>query len=255
MIPEEHQQIARQYVYAVVPAGSADLRDQSGINGGPVQEVRYGPVAALVTPIDGDRVRPSRANLSAHQHVVGAAHKSGPALPVRFGTVMPDERTVMEELLEPRAYQFESMLTEFDGKDEFRIKCRYLPDVPLREVVRRSKPVRRLRDRMRAPGSRATQADQMRLGEFVMAGLEEIRDEDGDALIGALSHHILAWEPIDDPAEDVPFHAAVLVDRGRIPELEQALERIAAEQRERMQVELIGPLPLWDFSHVSVGAA
>lgn len=252
MTPDRGQSY-RQYVYAVVPAISADPPAEAGIDGGPIGLIRHGSVAALATPVDSDRVRPSRANLNAHQQVVGAAHKRGPVLPVRFGTVMPDAAAVAEELLEPGADRFESMLAEFEGKDEFRVKCRYLPDVALREVVQRSKPVQRLRARMRSAGSGARQAEQVRLGELVMAGLEQIREEDGDAVLNALAPHILAWEPADDKAEDVPFHAAVLVDRPRIGELEQLLERIAAEQQDRMQVELIGPLPLWDFSRVSAG--
>lgn len=241
-----------QYVYAVVPADLARSVHETGVDEQPVGYVRHGNVAALTSPAVRDRVRPSRANLAAHQHVVGSAHRNGPALPVRFGTVMPGETAVVQDLLEPGRHDFETLLSQLAGKDEYRVKCRYIGDVALREVVEGSRSIQRLRAKA---GPNARPAMQMRLGELVFAGLERLRHQDAVAVIDALAPHVLAWDQIEDATEDVALHAALLVDRAAVSRMEQALERFGQAQEHRLQIELIGPLPLWDFSQATQGAA
>jgi hypothetical protein len=248
------------YVYGIVLPSTVDRFEVSGIGGQPVEAVVHGRTAALTSSVGGGRVRPSRANLMAHQQVVSAAHSCGPVLPVRFGTVMPDREAVVSELLEPERRQFETWLSNLDGKDEYRVKCEYLPDIPLRDVVARSRSLQRLRQRVQSAGQSARQSDRLALGELVMAELERLREIDSARMLDALAPHILAWEPLADgpgnaASPEGPLHAAVLVDRGETARLEAALERAADSQRGRMSIELTGPLPPWDFTHVTAGAA
>ena len=249
------EQDVLQCVYGVVPARTADALHETGVDGRPVGAIRHGPVAALTSPVDSDRVRPSRSNLSAHERVVTSAHRVGPVIPVRFGTVMPDHSVVLSELLVPGRRRLEAMLQHLDGKDEFRVKCRYLEDVALREVVERSRTIQRLRQRLLSVPKAVSQGERIRLGELVAAELAMLRQRDAATLIESLAPHVLSWEQLDDPSEDVPLHAAVLVDRRNVAQLESALERIADAQRTRMHIELIGPLPAWDFCDALAGAA
>ncbi len=242
------------YVYAVVPAGSAPQVEATGIDGALVGHVRCEAVAALTSSVGGPRVRPARANLLAHQSVVSCAYAAGPVLPVRFGTVMP-ESAVDADLLEADHDRLAAMLADFAGKDEFRIRCRYLTDVPLREIVETNRSVQRLRQRVRAGGPAAGRSTQVRLGELVFAEMEKVKERDAAAVFQRLAPHLLAWEPLEDRSDDTALHAAVLVERGEIAKMEAALEQISREQVQRIQLDLIGPLPPWDFSHVSAGAA
>ena len=251
-MPVAFQPESPKYVYAVVPADVAGDVEEAGVDGQPVAMVRHGRLAAIVSPAARERIRPSRANLAAHQNVVGAAHRLGPALPVRFGTVMPGETAVIRDLLEPGRHQFEQFLAEFDGKDEYRVKCSYLPDVALREVVEGSRAIQKLRTQA-GPGAHPSK--QLRLGELVFAGLERLRHRDAGAVLDSLAPHVVAWEQIEDGSDDVALHAAFVVDRAAVERMEQALERFGQAQKERLHVELIGPLPLWDFSQATPGAA
>lgn len=244
---------ALHYIYAIVPAGPAGKLKVGGLDEQPVRTIECGPVAAVASPAGSQKIRPSRANLSAHQKVVSAAHAIGPVLPVRFGTVMP-RSAVRPDLLEPRHRGFAEMLAELEGSDEFRIKCRYLPDVALREAVEANRSIQRLRHKIRSAGQAVRQADRMHLGELVFAELERMRNRDARALMDPIAPHILAWEPIDDPSDDVALHVAVLVDKRSFAQLEAVLEQVAQRQEGRIRMELIGPLPPWDFSNVSAGA-
>lgn len=244
------------YVYAVVWARQAgSLLGRPGIDGAPVDTVTWGDLAALTSPLDAARVRPTRANLSTHQEVVADAHRNGPVLPVQFGTVMPGAETVVQKLLSPDEQLMAELLAGLEGKDEYRIKARFLPDVALREVVAANKAVQKLRARVQSAGSDARMGDKMQLGELVAAELEALQEKEARALMAQVLPHILEWEPLDARSDDVPLHAAVLVDRRRAGDLEAALESVAQAQKGRLEIDLVGPLAAWDFSRAWAGAA
>lgn len=251
-MPVAFQPESPLYVYGVVPADLARRDEERGVDGQPVSFVRHGKLAAVTSPAIRDRIRPSRANLAAHQDVVSRAHRRGPILPVRFGTVMPGETAVVRDLLEPARHDFEAVLADFAGKDGYRIKCCYLEDVALREVVESSRAIQRLRAQAVA-GTHPS--NQIRLGELVFAGLERLRHRDAVAVMDAVAGHVLAWEEIEDGSQEVALHAAVMVERSAVARMEEALERFGRAQKDRLRVELIGPLPLWDFSQAAPGAA
>lgn len=241
----------RLYVYAVVGAGSTLRPDVTGIGGAPVTVVRRGRLAAAVSAVSADRIRPTRANVLAHQQLVSSLHEAGPVLPVRFGAVMEDEREVATNLLDPAAADLEERLDWLEGKDEYRLKVRYLPDVALREAVAGNPSIQRLRTRLQKAGGRAGRAEQMQLGELVVAELEQIRGRDALQIADRVAPHATAMQTVDDRSDDVPLHVALLVDRGRMAGLEADLEEISRQQEDRLDLELIGPLPAWDFSDLA----
>lgn len=237
------------YLYGVVAAEGAERTARAagtGVDSGPVETVRSGPVAALVGALDRPRIRPSRANVLAHQQVVARAHAIGPVVPVRFATVMDGGRTELQGFLADGAGHFEGLLNDFDGRDEYRLRVRYLPEVALREVVAGNRSIQRLRDRVRSAGH-PRPADQLALGEQVAAVLADLRHLDATALVRVAGPHVESWRELDDGSEDVAAHLALMVDRGAVGALEDSLERYGRTQRQRLQVELVGPLPLWDF--------
>jgi Gas vesicle synthesis protein GvpL/GvpF len=244
----------RRYVYGVVPAGPLPIgKGDKGVEGADVNAVGWGPVTALVSPIGADRVRPSRANVTAHHRVVSIAHQAGPVLPVRFGTVIPDDEVVVSELLRPNAEHYRAMLGEVQGCDEYRLKVRYLPEVALADVVDRHPAVRKLRARLAASSGAASTAEKMRLGELVFAGLQRLRDEDASAVIGAVRDTVETWVQLEDRSEDVAVHLALLVRRGRRGRLDSAMEAFGDRQAARLKMEFTGPLAPWDFTGMAGG--
>lgn len=242
-------------VYAVVPSDTPEtkLAGADGIDGAPLELIRDGAIAALVSATRTERLRPTRAALAAHESVTALAHRIGPALPVRFGTLFPDPEAVARDLLGAKRDHLEGLIREFCGRDEYRLRARYLSNVALSEVVSRSRQVQRLRQRIN--GHAAGQAAQIQLGELVVAGLEALREEDADAIMKHVAPIMVAGQRLPDRAEDTAVHLALLVDRDRADDLERAVEKLGAEQRGRMQVELIGPLAPWDFASIQTGAA
>lgn len=247
----------RQYVYAVVPSDMPMrcLDDQLGVEGQPLRLVEKGAVAAIVSSTQSERIRPTRAALSAHEQVAAVAHRCGPVLPVRFGSLFPDPDAVARDLLSSSRPELEDLLEAVRGKDEFRLRARYLTDVAVRDVVARSPEVQRLRRRLARLSGGAHRSAGVQLGELVMAGLEALREEDAVRIMGELAPLVEATEQLADRSEDTALHVALMVDRSQIEGLEGAIERVAKRQRERLHLELIGPLPPWDFTVIHAGAA
>lgn len=244
----------RQYVYAVVPAGASTVMGrQSGLEGSAVTETVFGEVAALTSSLGADRVRPSRANLAAHHHIVGLAHAVGPVLPVRFGTVLQGPGSVVDDLLQPNAALFGSRLEEVRGRDEFRLRVTYLPDIPLREVLERSAALRRKREWVLSRRHRVSQGHLIDLGQAVVVELEALRDADARMLLDRIAPTVERVQPLPDRSETVALHAALLVSRGRRETMERAVDALGQSQRDRMKAELVGPLAPWDFIEEAAG--
>ena len=238
-------------VYAVVPGDMPDekLAGEYGIDGEPLELVRNHGVGAIISKTSSERLRPTRAALTAHEKVTSLAHRLGPSLPVRFGTLLPGREAVARDLLGADPDRLRTMLREFTNRDEYRLRARYLTDVALTEVVARSRQVQKLRKKSQ------NQAAQIQLGEAVVSGIEALRAEDGSAVMKRLASYMVAWRRLADGGEDTAVHVAMLVDRERAGELEAAVEDLGEKQRERLHFELIGPLAPWDFTALEPGAA
>lgn len=108
------------YLYAIVWADQARcLGAISGLNGAEVRTVNTGRLAALVSdaPL---ALAPSLATVWEHERVVEAAIAEGPAVPVRLGTVLPDDNEVVG-LLARRAGEFQAALRRLEGMVELML--------------------------------------------------------------------------------------------------------------------------------------
>lgn len=94
-----------------------------GVRNQPVNKVRYGDLSAVVSNFSLQQLQANVDDVVAHQRVVEAIRKETRAtvLPVRFGTVLRNQREVTN-LLSKSHNEYKSQLLRFNGKDEFGIK-------------------------------------------------------------------------------------------------------------------------------------
>lgn len=242
-------ELPRRYVYAVVGAEGAETLavPGDGVHGAPVTLLPCGPVAAVVSPLGDKRVRSTRADLSAHERVVEHVAAATTTVPLQFGAVMPDEATVIDDLLAPNGEPLTKLLEDLAGKTEHRLKATYRGDSALREAVEGSAAIRRLRERIRSKGEAAAYHDRIQLGELVAAALRRIAEDDAAAILRRIEPHAQATAVLPSRREDVALHAAFLVDDGAVAGFDRAVEQLADDLQERMSFELVGPLAAWDF--------
>lgn len=239
----------RCYVYGVVKHGSVgDLAvPDGGLKGATVSAVGSADVAAIVSPLASERVRSSRADLSAHERVVEFVAATTTILPLQFGVVMPGEQAVVADFLEPNGAELSVLLDEMAGKAELRLKATYLGDVALQEAVAGSSSIRRLQEKVRSRGEAASYHDRIQLGELVLAALEQIKAAETAEILDRLGRHAVAAMTLNARRDDVAVHAAFLVDDATRARFDQAVDALAEDLGHRMSFELVGPLAPWDF--------
>src|SRR5690348_14130162 len=94
--------VEHYYIYAI---SAPDIRLPESVSGfgGPLHILPCGELGAVVSRVhasDADGVTPASTaeNLMRHEAVVEAVWAGGPALPVRFGTVLPNSDAVTHAL-------------------------------------------------------------------------------------------------------------------------------------------------------------
>lgn len=88
------------HVYAIVRRMATLPPDLTGLNGEPLSIVPWQALAAVVAVSADARIQPTAEALLQHEMVVETLCKAMPALPVRFGTVLPDTGAVARALAE-----------------------------------------------------------------------------------------------------------------------------------------------------------
>ncbi|MCP2336317.1 GvpL/GvpF family gas vesicle protein [Actinomadura rupiterrae] len=242
---------APQYVYGVVRSDAELPEGLTGLDGQPVKLIRHERVAALISDLPQGRALGERADLVAHQSVLQAFVDAGAAvLPFRFGAAMAGADAVRDELLAANADRLAAVLESIDGRVAVRVKGRYEQDAVLREVLAGDPEIAELSERLRGVPEDAADAvyyDRVRLGEMIVGALRERRANDSARLLTALAplaEAVSAHEPVRD--EDV-VDASLLVAAGERDRFEKAVEGLAEENRDRISLRLVGPLPPYDF--------
>lgn len=240
------------FVYGILPArdveaGSAAAAALSGLDGRPVEFVRSGALATAVSVVDPDRRPGRRADLLAYQSVLDGLARIGPVAPIRFGSVMPDADTVVDELLAPDEGYFVDLLERLRGRRQFNLRVTPVEEAALGELVAADPEIRRLRELTRGLPEEVSYRDRVRLGELVAHGLEQQSAQDADMVLGLvvpLADDYLVRNP---PSATEVVDVALLVDAARSDDLVDALEQYAEAWHQRLRLRLVGPLAPYDF--------
>jgi hypothetical protein len=237
------------YIYGIVPAGGPVGRPAPGVGdpAGRVTLVDHGEVAALVSEVDVTRPLGTPEDLLAHQRVIDEANAAVPVLPMRFGSVVSDPEAVSTELLEPYHDEFAEALEAISGRVQYVISGRYDGQAILTEVLDSEPEAAGLRQEIHGRDEAATRPARVRLGEIVGGAIEARREADTEEaakVIEPLSQAIADRDPVH---EFQAVHLAVLADRDRQAELEQAFDRLTSGWAPRVELRVLGPMAPYDF--------
>ena len=236
------------HVYGIVRSDATLPPGVMGLDEAPVRLVVHGTVAAAVNDIGLDRPPGRRAELMAYHRVLDELARSGPVVPVRFGSVLEDDRSVVEDLLAPDEGYFSEVLDQLAGRSQFNVKASYREGVALAEIVSTDPTVAALREQTRGLPPEAAYADRVRMGELVARDLEDKRAHDAQVLLDAIVVHSAAHRFTMGSGVDDVASFALLVDDDRRPDFEQQLEDLAEAVHERIRLSLVGPVAPYDFA-------
>ncbi|MEA2411140.1 MAG: hypothetical protein QOC77_1701 [Thermoleophilaceae bacterium] len=236
------------YVYGVTRAGAVERSPGEGIDGQAVEVATHGELAALVSDAPNVPVKASKRNLMAHSRVLQAVIADTCVLPMQFGVVMPGREAVEHELLAANAERLAEHLHILDPYVELDVRALCVEHVLLQAVVDERSDIARLRASLEGRPVESTYHESIRLGEMVAHAVAEKRAEVAHRILAQLEPLAAAAEPGDALHEQMVANVAFLVERGRVPEFDAAVDALGRELVDpEVRVRYLGPLPPHNF--------
>ncbi|MEW2287714.1 GvpL/GvpF family gas vesicle protein [Streptomyces sp. NPDC047841] len=233
------------YVYGITARSHPALPEGMTGVGEPPRPVRVltaGELAAVVSDAP-EGLRPKRRDLLAHQNVLAEAGAAGCVLPMRFGSVSPDDDTVMSVLTE-RAEHYLERLRELDGKVEYNVKATHIEEAVLHRVMAENAQVRALAEANRQAGG-GSYDDRVRLGEMVAAAVKAKEGEDA-AEVQRLLQPGAAAVSVGPESTGWLLNVSFLVSRDTAEDFLAAAERVR-KSHAHIELRVNGPLPPYSF--------
>ncbi|MER6714469.1 MULTISPECIES: GvpL/GvpF family gas vesicle protein [unclassified Streptomyces] len=233
------------YVYGIAASSHPGLPEGMGGVGDPPRPVRIlreGDLAAVVSEAP-EGLRPKRKDLLAHQNVLSEAGAAGCVLPMRFGSVAPDDKSITGVLAE-RAEHYKERLRALDGRVEYNVKANHVEEAVLHQVMAENPEIRGLAEANRQAGG-GSYDDKIRLGEMVAAAVKAREADDAAALQSVL-------EPVAEAVSVGPESTGWLANVSFLVDRESAENFLAAVEQARkdlphLEVRVNGPLPPYSF--------
>ena len=162
------------YLYAIAkgPVPSRFTAPAVEAGAGAIRSLHAGPLAAVVSDAPPRPIALTRANIRAHSEAIQELLETASAVvPLKFGTVFPDDETIRRDLLDEGANGLEPLLRRLENRVEFRVKAFYVEETVLREVLNENRAAAELNRRTRLAPADAVYYDSIQLGELVTAAL------------------------------------------------------------------------------------
>jgi len=233
------------YVYGIPAASHPALPDGLGGVGEPPQPVRIleeGELAAVVSDAP-EGLRPKRRDLLAHQNVLSESGADGCILPMRFGSVAPDDGTVTAVLAE-RADHYKERLRTLDGKVEYNVKATHDEEAVLHRVMSENPEIRALTESNRQAGG-GSYEQKLHLGEMVVAAVKAREAEDAVSVQQALEPHADATS-VGPESTGWLANVSFLVERDSAARFLNEVEQIRKDHP-HLDLRVNGPLPPYSF--------
>jgi len=245
------------YIYAIIPTGEEVVFDVAGMDNHDdrVYSIPHGDVAAVVSAspvVDYRGLKRDEAvrHLVAHQGVVEAVMQEFAVLPVKFGTVLPDQARVHRLLAQGRKL-FRTALEKLTGLVQMEVVVLWGLEEVFQEIAQ-EEPIAGLKAQVQAQRPQEMLAERVAIGQMVKSSLERRRGELEARLVAPLREvaiDLVVNPPMDDR---MVTNVALLMDRSGCQALERQLEALDKEFGGRLHFRCIGPLPPYSFATIEV---
>jgi len=226
------------YVYAIIDQPHVGPLAGPGVGGGVLASVPYRDIAAVVSPVEDEEIPILPAHVRHHEAIVEALMAVAVVLPVRFGTLVPDQER-LRALLADNYRSFTASLARVRGRVELGLRVLWTDGVD---------PAPPRLDRPRPPSTLSGREYLMaRLGEERRTQARCQRAQDlADELHRPLAElvHASTWQVLRTPR--LLLSAAYLVDTPGVGRVRDAVGSLA-QTHGQLQFLLTGPWPPYHF--------
>ncbi|NTW97509.1 MAG: GvpL/GvpF family gas vesicle protein [Oscillochloris sp.] len=243
-----------KYFYCIIRCPEPHEFNTRGIGeqGAIVHTINYKDLAAVVSDSPVIEYDNSRRNMMAHTAVLDEVMRDYTILPVRFGVIAPNAKSVSEQMLQRRYAEFDKLLRKMDGKAELGLKAFWYEDVVYREIVDSNPAISQLRNALVGRTPEETYYERIKLGELVEKAMNQLREGDVERILGALRPLACETRINQVITERMVLNAAFLVERAREPEFDQAIQQLDAELGKRLIFKYVGSAPPYNFVNIII---
>lgn len=247
-MPSKHK---ARYLYAVVPGTEEVEYADCGLGGGTVYTVSNGKVAAVVSDIPNEKIRPERRNLAAHQGILKRVMKKITPLPMAFGIVANSTESI-QKILSENQQAFVKQLKHVTNKMEMGLRVTWnMPNI-FEYFVHNNPALRAARDRFFGASHEPTQEEKMELGRIFDRILSEDREAHTEKVEEVLSICCYDIKRNKCGRENDVMKLACLVDRDAEKDFEEVVLKAANQFDNNFLFDFNGPWPPYNFVEIKI---
>ncbi|MCJ7501445.1 MAG: GvpL/GvpF family gas vesicle protein [Acidobacteriia bacterium] len=250
-LPSQAAARGRTYVYAVITDAQGRTYGDFGIDGRKVYSIPVGRVAAVVSDLSSEKIRPERSRLAAHQEVLKKLMAETTPLPMAFG-ILAENPEAVRKMLSRNQRALLVQLHRVAGRVEMGLRVTW--DVPnIFEYFVNTHPELRLaRDRFLGGHREATQEQKIEVGRMFDRLLNEDRDEYTDNVEEILAPHCTEIERNKCRNERELMNLACLVERAAMPQFEGGVFEAAQQFDNNFAFDYNGPWAPHNFVDIDL---
>jgi len=243
--------IKARYLYAIVPGAEERSFGALGINGGQVYTVSEGNLAAVVSDVPNQRIRPERRHFAAHQGVLKKVMEDWDLLPMSFGIVSEGPNSLRQILARNRK-AFSSQLKRVHGKVEMGLRVTW--DVPniFEFMIDVHPELMDARDRLLNPQRRPTHEEKIEVGRMFEELVNSDRDKHTDLVERRLRPRCFEIKRNKCRDEREVMNLAFLVGRNAVSEFETGVLEAAGYFDDNFAFDYNGPWAPHNFVEAEV---
>ena len=239
------------YLYAIVAGTDEAQLGPCGIDSSQVYTIRVGRLAAIVSDVPNEKLRPERRRLAAHHDVLKRLLATGTPLPMAFG-IIADGPGAIERILSVNHKQFTDQLTLLDGTVEMGLRVSW--DVPniFDYFVTTHPELSFLRDQVFRGGREPSKDDLIQLGRLFDRSLTQERALQTENVLNTLGDHCVDYKENKPRNESEVMNLACLIRRDAQKEFEQGVFETARQFDNNYAFDFNGPWPAHNFVEVDL---
>ncbi|MCG8638170.1 MAG: GvpL/GvpF family gas vesicle protein [Desulfobacterales bacterium] len=231
---------AMVYLYAIVNGKGKETYGPIGILDKEVYAVYQGGMAAVVSRLKHQRIRPQRRHMAAHNTVLTTLMADQTPMPVSFGIVAKSPGAV-KQMLSDEQKALEAAYERVEDRVEMVVRVRLdVPDI-FEYFVFNHPELKAERDRVYGGGGTPGREDKLELGRLFDRLLSHTRDQVTETVEPVLSG--ASVEILENKCRDERdlMDLSCLVERGNKSRFESAVHKAAESFDESFTFDVKGP--------------
>jgi len=247
-----------KYIYGVIQNGGRISFGPLGIGGrgDEVYVVPYQDLAAVVSDcpaVDYKAVKNKEKvvrDLAAHQRVTEEVMKHCSILPMKFGTMVEDEKEV-ESVLRQGYFNLKEAQAAFQDKVEVEVVATWDLASVFQEIGN-EEPIAKLKAETEGKPPLGGLNDRIKLGKMVYESLGRRREDHRREIVEVLANCSLDRQNNALLDDSFVMNVAFLIDKERQGEFDERLEELDKRMGGALNFRRIGPLPPYGFATIEV---